>query len=226
MTSKLEFQIVGQGYDESVCLVLPRIGTIFNGNCDNLVTSQYGEIELKLNFNYSGFIFHHALRRIDEFIVLLPTLHEANVPQFLSKYLPGTLIFPFDEIKRLWVKLRYNSSELNDLLALNNSDWLLLWLLNIPSLPNTMSIDQIISWLDSRILAEEPQGSPEIREMLDGITSGKIKFSKSLKLYQAAPKPVIVYIDTDDQGIFEWYALNSLDRNEIFLGNNWCINVN
>lgn len=159
-------------------------------------------------------------------VAILPTLHEAPIIQFFSKCLPGSLIFPEDELKDLWNQLRYDSRELNNLLAGNDSDCLLLWLLNISLLPSIRSIPQIINWLDTRLLAEEPQGSPTIREMLEGLASGKMTFSKKFKLGQPNTKPVLVYIDTEEKGLIEWPAVNSFDRKEVFLGNNWCTQVN
>ncbi|WP_414530933.1 hypothetical protein [Nodularia chucula] len=226
MTGELEYLVTGQGYDEKICLTIPKVGVIFDGNCDQLVTSQYGEIELKLNFTYSELMFHHALRRIDKYVVLVPTLHEVDVSQFFSKRKLGTIALLFSRVQDLWVKLRYDPTELNDLVALSSSDYLLLWLLNIPSLPNTLSSNQIISWLENRILAEEPQGVPTIRETLEMIVSGEVRFSKSLQPCQANTKPVIAYIDTEYKSIVEWYALNSLERHKILLGNDWSIIVN
>ncbi len=224
MPNDLRFQIIGQGYDESITLsVLGNI--VYGGDCDNLVTSQHGEIELRLNFSHQNYLFNYAMRSFGKYVVLVPTLHDASVSEFFAVRSLGTVAFPIEVAKDLWISLRYDPQELENLAPLEHLDCLLLWMLNSPSLPSTLSPYKIANWLEKNMVAEFPEEAPTICSILEDLLSGQMRFVGSMKRCQPNLKPVIAYLKEENENVMEWLALDSSDSHMTLLGNDWSIKV-
>lgn len=219
MIQKLQWKIFGEGYDEQIELSTSTGRLLFKGNCDALVTSVRGEIELCLNYGESQNVYHHALRSSGDKVILLPTIRESELFNFWISRSSDTYIFSLEDYVTLWSQLRYDTSELFSLLPMNSDDWMLLWFLNIPLAPNSFSINILKSWILEKSIAEAPEGYPSVAEIL----SGKIRVIEELIYYSVIEEVVTVYLDCKDLGIVEWQALNAREREIMLLGNGWAI---
>jgi hypothetical protein len=221
--NELHIALSGEGYEEDVSLTASG-NLLFKGNCDELITSVEGEIELCLNYGNSLQIFHHALRAFGNSVVLFPTVRERYLPHFFTSRLLGTQIFEVDDFIALWQRLRYDSSELLKLKPLTSEDWKLLWLLNIPEIPEdvaTLSIDDLKAWTLKNIVSEIPEASPSVADII----CQPRKTPKQLTAFDNEVEPVTVYIDCQHKNIIEWEALDSQKRDWLLMGNHWRIRI-
>ncbi|TAN86833.1 MAG: hypothetical protein EYR95_16950 [Phormidium sp. SL48-SHIP] len=219
MIRKLKWKIFGEEYDEQIELSTFAGQLLFKGNCDALVTSVRGEIELCLNYGDSQNIYHHALRSFGDKVILLPTIRESELSNFWILRPSDTYIFSLEDYVKLWSQLRYDTSELFGLFPMNSDDWILLWFLNIPLALNSLSINVLKSWILEKSIAEDPEGYPSVAEIL----SGQLRVMKELIYYPIIEEAVTVYLDCEDLGIVEWQALNAREREMMLLGNGWAI---
>ncbi|MEN9568645.1 MAG: hypothetical protein RLZZ69_3841, partial [Cyanobacteriota bacterium] len=133
------------------------------------------------------------------------------------------MIFDFKDIVNLWQLLKYETSELDEIIMVNNQDWSLLWLLNIHDCPKTLSIEELGTWTIKQILAEEPDGSPKIIDIIERIIAKEINFLISSLTNSTTSNPLVAYVENLKGQIVEWKAADSLNRHKLLLGNNWSI---
>jgi hypothetical protein len=219
MKHKLQWKTFGEEYDEEIELFTSDGQVLFKGTCDSLVTSVNGEIELCLNYGNSHHIFHHALRISGTQVVLLPTVSEAELSSFFISRAIGVQIFSIEDYIALWTQLRYDPSELSNLLAMDSDDWLILWLMEIPLGLTTLATSTWKAWILKNIVAEEPEGYPTV----ENIIHSQIEVQGAISNSNQVLDPVIVYVDCQDLGIFEWKALDAHERNLLLLGNDWSL---
>lgn len=219
MSHKLQWKIFGEGYDEQIELSTSTGQLLFKGNCDVLVTSVRGEIELCLNYGDSQNVYHHVLKVAGNKVVLLPTVHESELSNFWISRSLGAHIFLLEDYVALWSQLRYDTSELFTLFPMDSNDWVLLWLLNIPSVSGSLSISSLKSWVLEKRVAEDPEGYPSVAEIL----SGQIRATGELTYHSIIEEVVTVYLDCEDLGVVEWRALNAQERGSMLLGNGWTV---
>jgi hypothetical protein len=220
MKHQLQWKIFGEEYDEGIELFTSDGQVLFKGNCDSLVTSINGEVELCLNYGNSLHIFHHALRISGQQVVLLPTIRETELPSFFTSRAIGAQIFSIEDYIALWTQLRYDCSELSKLFPMDSNDWLMLWLMEIPSGLTTLAVRDWKAWVLENIVAEEPEGYPTVADIINSQLEVQ-EVSNSEQLLE----PVTVYIERQDLGIFEWKALDAHERNLLLLGNIWSLRV-
>jgi hypothetical protein len=220
MKHQLQWKIFGEEYDEGIELFTSDGQVLFKGNCDSLVTSINGEVELCLNYGNSRHIFHHALRISGQQVVLLPTIRETELPSFFTSRAIGAQIFSIEDYIALWTHLRYDCSELSKLFPMDSNDWLMLWLMEIPSGLTTLAVRDWKAWVLENIVAEEPEGYPTVADIINSQLEVQ-EVSNSEQLLE----PVTVYIERQDLGIFEWKALDAHERNLLLLGNIWSLRV-
>jgi hypothetical protein len=220
MKHQLQWKIFGEEYDEGIELFTSDGQVLFKGNCDSLVTSINGEVELCLNYGNSRHIFHHALRISGQQVVLLPTIRETELPSFFTSRAIGAQIFSIEDYIALWTQLRYDCSELSKLFPMDSNDWLMLWLMEIPSGLTTLAVRDWKAWVLENIVAEEPEGYPTVADIINSQLEVQ-EVSNSEQLLE----PVTVYIERQDLGIFEWKALDAHERNLLLLGNIWSLRV-
>jgi hypothetical protein len=221
MKHQLQWKTFSEEYDEGLELFTPDGQVLFKGICDSLVTSINGEVELCLNYGNSRHIFHHALRMSGQQVVLFPTVRATELPSFFISRAIGAQIFAIEDYMALWTQLRYDCSELSKLLPMSSNDWLMLWLMQIPSGLTTLSVRNWKAWVLQNIVAEEPEGYPTVADIINSQLEVQGEVSRSKQVLE----PITVYIDRQDLDIFEWKALDANERNLLLLGNNWSLRV-
>ena len=66
--SNFKAELSGEGYDEKIKISTSKKHILYDGSCDKLVTSINDRLELKLNFGKEEALFHHELKRVNNYI--------------------------------------------------------------------------------------------------------------------------------------------------------------
>lgn len=219
--SNFKAELSDEGYDEKIKVSTSKNYILYDGLCDEFVTSINDRLELKLNFGNKEVLFHYELKRVDDYIVLIPRIIlKDNFLELLSK---GTLVFSYKDIIQLWNLLRYDISELDSIPIVDNKDWALLWLLNIDIGLKTLQLNELTDWVVQQTFAEYPEGNPKITDIVKLIISNNINFCNESFDNLVTSKFVTAYLENIDKRIIEWNAIDFLNRHRILLGNNWSI---
>lgn len=226
MSCDLQIDFFERGYDEKIKISLSTAKVLFSGYCDSLVTSKNNEIEFQLNFGQHGHTFNHILRRSGDYVVLVPSVAKEYLSNFFTLRIQGAIIFRFEDATKIWTLLRYDPTELNNLVPIKKEEWMLFWLLNIPAILNNLSVEELATWILKRIVAEEPENKPNVKEIIRWLLSGEGEFLNNSISRSNELKPVIAYINETTEGLFEWHALDASDRYRLLLGNGWSIKTN
>ncbi|WP_448549519.1 hypothetical protein [Thalassotalea fusca] len=208
MNNNFKYSFYGDDYDQ--ILDLQYFGLpVFNGVADDLVTSVNGELQVRLNYNGDkGYL--HNLRIAGDFVVFVPIVSDVEVEGYLRISNSSVLICPLQELKELWSALGYESGELEELKRATQHDLFLLWL--ISSGTNSLmslNLEAIVGSLLKNVIAESPEGSPSIQEIIQSLCEG----SKTLKLIERSNhsinETITIYIDEDNGETIEWNALDT-----------------
>lgn len=206
----LNFFLEGDDNNQTLRLFYKNY-TVFNGVADDLVTNVNGELQMRLNFSKEERFFH-TLRRSGEFILLFPKVTNSRVEIYLKLLKGIILVWPLKDLERLWEKLRYDAKEFNSIKLASSDELFLIWL--ISSQYNSvlsLEISSMASLVANNILAEDPEGSLSIKEIIDQLRKGKILLNSVSFIDKPDKKIVTAYINGVDGLTIEWKAI-SFDR--------------
>ncbi len=221
---KLEINVKGEDYDEIIELILD--GEII---CQKytycFITTYSGEgIEIELDFSRMGKDICHVLKRSGDYILFIPDIEDCLKYSALGKdVIKFPLIVDYQAIRKMWIDLQYDPSELATVETANSRDYTFLWFLNIFFDLKIGYYDDLLS-LVTKILTEDPISQPTVSSIVDQLIKGKIEFVNNSLVYADSLSPVVVYLDNSEKQLVEWQALDANDRSRILLGDGWSVN--
>jgi len=201
----MDISIYGEDYYEK--MILEYEGkVIYQGYIDDFVTSQKGDIELKLNY---GSKKNHSiiLKKMKDKIVFVPNVDIC----FSKEYNYEIIMISIKEFEDLWIKMRYNPSDDLKLIGeITNEDILLMWLLSSGYRNDNANIHSYIEELKENCIGTSSEDI-QIEEVFEKVLYGKFHFTEYI--YDGIGEKIYLYLDN---GV-EWNALTKGTDNNLYL---------
>jgi hypothetical protein len=223
MSTHLKAIFEGVGYEQSLRLFCDERMT-FSGIADDLVTSVNEELQIYLNFSKKK-RFLHSLRLSGEFIVLVPKVANVDIASYQRMAYGCSLLWPLSHLVNLWKQLRYDPQELKEIKPSTSNELSLVWLLSSGyySLPS-FDFTEVVNSVTRNILAEDPDGSPTVKEILYQLHTGEVVLKNITALSEKDTRGVTVYLEELDGPTIEWKSI-LLNREYCLIGNAFAVKI-
>lgn len=247
--SSLTGVIEGQGYDERVKLYYGndvQKTLLFDYWTYRFFSNEENELWVNLNLGEDKFM-PHAVKQLGDQIVFVPKFQNPELyyqssgllgldwREYIEKVAPELFVIPQQNWTDMWSSLNVSLEGLSDIIEVTNEDVLLLWLLSSnfhPPEPLISFFPDYIEALASSVLAEHPEHSPSVKDILYMILKKEISLDFASVEKAARGFIVTAYLLDKDESTKDWSALFFTHHNEnslllagmsiklIMLGNN------
>lgn len=203
----MEVEISGSGYYERVKITKDNL-VIYEGDVIDLLTSQQGLLELKLNYGTCKNCSVILKKSENGDILFVPKINDC----FKHGYKYEAIVITNKEFFNLWEKLGYNPHE--DIKLINQAslnDYILAWAVTSNYRGDEDSFEEYLSNLNAECLTTSSE-QITVGQVFDLLSNVKIKGNI---VKNSDIELVSIYLDSvkDDQ----WDALTITDNGQIFL---------
>lgn len=221
-----------EGYDEQVTMTYSDTEPIvlFRGLSYLLISSFDNELQMNLNFG-GKLLLPHVIRSWGNSLILIPRFYRLDsgrypgknmyldIREYLSLSLYRVLVFPKTDLLYLWNKLNYESSELDQIHMVSQSELTQIWMISSGYQPNEFispfNIDRYAKELLSHVIAEDSSLELSIKQVISMLTNSIVSIELS-PVTARVDHFHLVYLLHDDNSITEWKAM-AIDGTNIYM---------
>lgn len=179
---------------------------IHNGSLLGMVKKVDDEILLRVNYGTEQY-FYSIIKCIDDLKVTVP-----REPDLLQKeYKYQSIIFDSVEFKEFVDNIYFDEELLEHLPEVNNKDLVNMWLLSSPNHKNYKDVNEMKKDILDNILFFSDDNYA-VFQLSNMINTSEFSINPIPDNYEL----VVIYVDSDEEGIYEWNGLIKLD-NRIYL---------
>ncbi|WP_228470702.1 hypothetical protein [Listeria welshimeri] len=185
-----------------------RKGNVFihNGSLLGMVKKVDDEILLRVNYGTEQY-FYSIIKCIDDLKVTVP--REPDLLQKEYKYQP--IVFNTVEFKRFVDNIYFDETLLEHLPEVSKKDLVNMWLLSSPNHKNYKDMNEMKKDMLGNILFFSDDNY-YVSQLSNMINASEFSINIIPDNYEL----VVIYVDSDEEGIYEWNGLIKLN-NRIYL---------
>ncbi|MBM7846333.1 Imm40 family immunity protein [Herpetosiphon giganteus] len=172
----------------------------------------------------------HRIKRFDHYLILVPLLDcspwqaqfglaSMTLNDYVHLKVPP-IVIAAAQWTELWRSLGQTDDYLATLEPISSTELTWLWLLGSQIPPAAQSNQQFASYakhVSSAIVAQEPETTPSIGELVQALLAGKQAFSQTSTQLQNLDGQQITGYWLDQQQVHEWNALWQVHKQQFFL---------